>query len=472
MAPDHRFARWLAAWLPRDIHTRIFEPAFEDARAEGLSSWRVLLLVFDCYRLAGLTIGHRRRYLSQESAPRATFMDTIAQDLRFAARMLTRQPGFTSVAVLSLALGIGANASIFALIYGLFVRPLPYQEPARLVRLWGQSVDGRLTQLAASTPRFEHIRDHQQSASAVAADFGLAMSLSGGAEAVRVNVFAVTANYFDVLGVRPSVGRVFRPEEEGRANAAIVTHDFWMNRLQSTPTVIGASIALDGVPYTIVGVVDAMPRSDVGPAEVFVTRPYELSGVTPELRQRGVSFLRITARLKPGVTVEQARAEAAILGATYQQANREKADSSWRERLVPIREDLTGSVRPAILTLFAAVALVLLIACSNVANLLTARFTGRRREIALRGALGAGVGRIVRLFLIESVMLSAAGAAAGVALAAVCLRALPSIGAVNLPLDADVTVTGPVLWATLAVALITGVLMGLYPAIQAARPPR
>jgi putative ABC transport system permease protein len=198
--------------------------------------------------------------------------------------------------------------------------------------------------------------------------------------------------------------------------------------------------------------------------------PVSLSGLTPELRQRGVSYLRITGRLNPGVSIEEARTEAALLAERYREENREKADSSLRGIAIGIREDLTGNVRPAILTLLAAVALVLLIACSNVTNLLTARFAGRRREIALRTALGARRARIVRLFLFESLMLSALGAIAGLGIARLCLDILPALGATNLPLDGDIAITLPVLWATASVALATGVLMGIYPAMAAARP--
>jgi putative ABC transport system permease protein len=395
----------------------------------------------------------------------------VAQDVRFAGRMLVKKPGFTVVAVFALGLGIGANATVYSLIYGIFLRPLSYAEPDRLVRLWGQSRDGRQPRLAASVPRFEHIRDRQRSAIAVAADSGNAMTLTGlGDEPQRVLAAAVTANYFDVLGITAQMGRTFTADEEERAQVAVITRSFWINRLGSNPSPIGRRLILDTRPYTIVGIVAPLPASDLGPTEVFLPLPYALSGLSQELRQRGVSYMRITARLKPGVTVEQARAETALLAESYERENREKADSSWREIVIPLREDLTGAVRPAIATLLGAVALVLLIACSNVANLLTARFSTRRREIALRGALGAGGGRIVRLFLVESLLLSVLGALAGLGIAALSLRSLPAVGAINLPLDAALTLAQPVLWTTAAMALATGVLMGVYPAVQAAHP--
>jgi predicted permease len=462
----------IARTLPPDTLTRVFEPAFADLRCDRPSQLRLLAgglwLVADCCRLALMSPGAPR---PRREADGTRLFETLTQDARYAVRMLFKNPGFTAAAVLVLALGIGANAAIFSLLYGLFVRPLPYADAARLVRLYGQSPDGRLARLGASVPKFQHIRDHQRSWREVAADAGIAMALtSAGADPQRITVGIVTANYFDVLGVRPFSGRTFLREEEERAQVAVVTRAFWISRLNGDASILGRPITLDGRPYTIVGIVNDLPASDVGPAEVFVPLPFALSGLSPELMQRGVSYLRITGRLEDDVTLEQARADARMLGESYRGQNREKADSSWHEIAIPIREDLTGNVRPAMMTLLAAVALVLLIACSNVANLLTARFAGRRREIAVRAALGAERTRIVRLFLIESVLLSVTGAAAGVAMAAASLELLPDLVA-NLPLDGKATVLQqPVLWMTIAVAVLTGLLMGVYPALQAAKP--
>jgi putative ABC transport system permease protein len=467
-----RLVRRIARTLPAETLTRVFEPAFEDLRAARPSRVRLfaggLWMMVDCCRLALTHPGPPRR---RRDAGRTRLLETLTQDCRYAARMLCKNPGFTGVAVVVLALGIGANAAIFSLLYGLFVRPLPYPDAARLVRFYGQSPDGRLARLGASVPKFQHIRDHQRSSREIAADAGIAMALtSAGADPQRVTVGIVTANYFDVLGVRAFEGRTFSRDEEERAQVAVVTRSFWRSRLNGDASALGRSIALDGRAYTIVGVVNDLPVSDVGPTEAFVPLPFQLSGLSPELMQRGVSYLRITGRLKDDVTLEQAREDAKLLGESYREQNREKADSSWHEIAIPIREDLTGNVRPAMMTLLAAVALVLLIACSNVANLLTARFAGRRREIAVRAALGAERTRIVRLFLVESVMLSIAGAAAGIAIAAASLELLPGLVS-NLPLDGRATVLEqPVLWATIAVAVLTGLLMGVYPALQAAKP--
>jgi putative ABC transport system permease protein len=466
----------LARALPDAGFARVWEPSLEDLRAERRSRtgflWRAVVMLAECYRVAlwAVLTGPGRRRQMEPQAEAIGMMDALTQDARYAGRMLLKNPGFTSVAVLALALSIGANAAIFSLIYSLFMRPLPYAHADSLIRLWGQSTDGRQQRLPASVPKFEHLRRSQHSSVALAADSRAVATTRVGDQPQRVIASIVTDNYFDVLGVLPIAGRTFLRGEEDRAPVVVITRQFWVNRLQSDPNAVGRTLTFDARPYTVVGIVDNLPASDVGAVEAFLPMPVSLSGLTPELRQRGVSYLRITGRLNPGVTIEQARAEAAILAERYRDENREKADSSLREIAIGIREDLTGNVRPAILTLLAAVALVLLIACSNVANLLTARFAGRRREIALRAALGAKRARIVRLFVFESLLLSALGAIAGLGVARLCLDILPALGATNLPLDGDVTITPAVLSATASVALATGVVMGIYPALQAARP--
>jgi predicted permease len=467
----------VARWLPGDTCARVFEPSLEDLRARRLGRIRfavaAIAILAESFRVAaGARLRgdqpHRQREIDSRGAGA---MDTVAQDARYATRMLTKNPGFTAVAVLALALGIGANAVIFTLIYGLFLRPMPYADPERLVRVYGEAPERGLSRLGSSQPKFEHLRDNQQVFDGFASSLGLVFSLSGFGDVTQIFGARVTCNYFDVIGVRPLLGRTFRPEEEQHGpSLALVGYSFWVNRLHSDRAAVGRTISLDGAPYEIIGVLPPLPVADFGRTEVFLTRPFDLPGLTPENRARGVTFLRVTARLKAGVTIEQARAGLAVALDAYRRAYPDKADSTWGPSLVPLREDLTGNFRPAMLTLLAAVALVLLIACSNVANLLTARFVGRRREIALRGALGAGRAQIVRLFLFESVLLSLVGAGVGIAFAQVGLRTLPFIADANLPLDDGATVSAQVLGFTVLIALATGFLMGVYPAVQAARP--
>ncbi len=226
-------------------------------------------------------------------------------DLRFAIRQLLKSPGFSTLAILTLALGIGVNTAIFSLVNDLFLRGLPFSEPESIVRLYGEAKERNLDELPFSVPRYWHYRDGQTVFSATAADAGNGYILTGMGEPVQLFGANVTANYFEMLGVRPIRGRNFLPQEEMKADVAMVTENFWRNRLNSDPMVLGRSVTLNGVPTTIVGVIPNMPLSWFGPnSEVFTVKPFELQGVTQERIMRGVSFMRVIGRLKPGVTIE------------------------------------------------------------------------------------------------------------------------------------------------------------------------
>ncbi len=391
-------------------------------------------------------------------------------DLRFALRQLRKSPGFTFLAVFTLALGIGLNTTIFSLIHAIFLRGLPFPEPERIVTIYGESRERELKQLPYSIPRFWHYRDGQTVFSGIAADNGFGATLTGLGEPVQVNAETVTANYFDVLGVRPIRGRVFLPEEEMKADVAMISESFWRQRLGSDPAVLGRSITLNEVPHTIIGVLPDMPAAWFGPdLEVYTAKPFDLPGMPRERVMRGVGFLRSIARLKPGVTLEQAKAAMPALEKSYREQNPSNDDTSWTTALVPIPEDVSGNLRPAFGTLLAAVCFVLIIACSNVANLLLVRFSGRRREIALRMALGAARRSVVRLFIFESILVSLLGGGLGALMAWKLIPLLPRLAANQLPLDANLRLSIPVLAFTLVLSLLTGFVMGLYPAWQSSR---
>src|SRR6266404_6563486 len=391
-------------------------------------------------------------------------------DLRFAIRQLLKSPAFTLLAVITLALGIGMNTAIFSLINDLFLKGLPFQDPDRLVILQAEAKERNLEQLPMSVPRFWHFRDGQTVFSNLAADAGTGFILTGLGDPVQLNGANETANYMETLGVRPLLGRNFLPEEEMKADVALVSANFWRRRLNSDPQVIGRNLTLNGVATTIVGVIPNPPVAWFGrDLEVITVKPFELPGLTKERLMRGVSFLRVVGRLKPGVTIEQARAAMPSLRQSYRQERPDNADNSWAPVLVPAAEDATGNLRPAFLTLLAAVSSVLLIACSNVANLLLVRFTGRRREIALRMALGAERRGIVRLFVFESTLLSIIAGVVGLCLALWTVSVVPRLAGQNIPLESEVTLQWPVLVFTLGLSLITGLLMGLYPAWQSSR---
>src|SRR5438270_2124683 len=392
-------------------------------------------------------------------------------DLRFALRQLRKSPGFTLLAVITLTLGIGLNTAIFSLINDLLLKGLPFKEPSRVVQVFShfkeQTVDFPL-----SAPRFYHFRDGQQIFDGFAAENALATTVTGLGDPFQVPVFKTTANYFDVLGLRATQGRTFRPEEEEGADVAVITERFWKARLGSDPNAIGRALTLDGVSHTIVGVITTLPVSWTGAnADIWTTKPFIIPGFSHERMMRGTEFLRAVGSLKPGVTFEQARAALQLLEDSYRAQYPEKIDARSGTVVKTLPEDVTENLRPGFATLLAAVTFVLLIACSNVANLLLVRFSGRRREISLRMALGATRASVLRLFVFESVLLSLFAGILGALLAWQLVPLVPRLRANFLPIEAGTAtaLSVPVLAFAIALSLLTGLLMGLYPALQSSR---
>ena len=391
-------------------------------------------------------------------------------DLRFAMRQIRKSPGFTSLAVITLAIGIGMNTAIFSLIQDLFLRGLPFSEPERVVRIYGESKERDLKQMPFSVPKFWHYREGQTVFSSIAADWGNGFIMTGSGEPIQLLGGNVTANYFELLGIHPILGRNFLPEEENKGDVVMVTESFWRKHFNSDPAILGRSITLNGVPNAIIGVLPNLPISWFGrDSEIFANKPFELPGLTKDRLMRGVSFMRVTARLKPGISLSQAQAAMPALFQSYKEQHPETADNTWSPYLVSAAEDVTGDLRPAFLTLLAAVSAVLLIACSNVANLLLVRFTGRKREIALRMALGAERRGIVRLFVFESTLVSVIAGILGLFLALWTVSIVPKLAGQNIPLESELKLQWPVLIFTIGLSLITGLLMGLYPAWQSSR---
>ncbi len=392
-------------------------------------------------------------------------------DVRFAFRQLFKSPGFTFLAVLTLALGIGLNTAIFSLINDLFLRGLPFQQPTRLLHVFShfkeQTVDFPL-----SAPRFTHFRDGQTIFDGFAGENGIAATVTGLGDPFQVPIFKTTSNWFDVLGLRAIRGRTFLPQEEEGADVAVVTDRFWKGRLGGDPNVIGRALTLDGVSHTIVGVIPKLPVSWTGPnADIWTTKPFIIPGFSHERMMRGTAFLRAVGRLKPSVTFEQARSALQLLENSYRAQYPEKIDARSGTVVKTLPEDVTENLRPGFATLLAAVTFVLLIACSNVANLLLVRFTGRRREISLRMALGATRASVLRLFVFESVLLSLFGGIFGALLAWQLVPLVPRLAANFLPIEAGTAtaLSVSVLAFAIALSLLTGLLMGLYPALQSSR---
>jgi len=392
-------------------------------------------------------------------------------DFKFALRQLRKSPGFTLVAVLTLALGIGLNTAIFSLINDLFLRGLPFQEPSRVVHLYGGDKSRDFVDIGVSAPRYQHWRDSQTLFDGLAAENFFAFTLTGLGDPVQIFGGRVTSNYFDVLGVRPMRGRNFLPEEQEGADVALITESFWKKRLGGDPNVIGRSITLDGTAHTIVGVLPNMPATWFGAnpmAEVWTTKPFQVPGFSYERMMRGTSFLRVVGRMKPGMTLQQLVAALPSLDQSYRAQYLSKIDSGLTTYFRTLPQDVTQNFRAGFITLFAAVCFVLLIACSNVANLLLVRFSGRRREIALRMAIGASRSGIVRLFVFESLFVSVIAGVVGAFVAWRLVPVVPRMAANFLPLEsgAVTSLSIPVLLFTIGLSILTGLLMGIYPALQ------
>src|SRR6266700_3302435 len=395
-------------------------------------------------------------------------------DLRFALRQLRESPAFTLIAVITLALGIGLNTAIFSLINDLFLRGLPFKEPSRVVHMFAGDKSRNIVDIAISAPRFQHYRQGQTLFDGFAAENAFLFTLTGVGDPIQIFGGRITPNYFEVLGVRPILGRIFRPDEEEGAAVALITKSFWQKRLGGDPNVIGRSITLDGTPHTIVGVLPNAPKQWFGAnpiAEVWTTKPFQLPGFSYERMMRGTGFLRVIGRVKQGITLEQVRAALPSLEQDYRANYPNKIDSTAGTSVKTLPQDVTENIRAGFATLFAAVCFVLLIACSNVANLLLVRFSSRRREIALRMAVGASRASIVRLFVWESLLVSLFAGALGAFLAWRLVPLVPKMASNFLPFEGNTasSLSLSLLGFTIALSVLTGLLMGIYPALQGSR---
>ncbi len=383
-------------------------------------------------------------------------------DLKHAVRTLLKRPAFTLVAVLTLALGIGANTAIFSVVNGVLLRPLPYPEPDRIVRLWEQSPAGN--PLAVSHPNFLDWRQRATSFEAIAEYAGDTETVLGGSEPVFAQAYSVSDGFFRVFGIAPAIGRTFVAEEmrPGGVPAVVVSHAFWQRTLGSQADLARLRVMIEGMSARVVGV---MPEGFEYPARAGLWAPRELyaddSGRTGHNND-------VIARLKPGVAAAQAAAEMNAIAAQLKQQHGADEDAVAISML-RLRDALTSDSRETLLLLLGAVGLVLLIACANVATTMLARGEERRTELAVRAALGAGRGRLVRQLLVESLLLGTAGAVAGLLLAAWLVRALISIHAVALPRAEGIGIDGRVLLFTLVMALVTPILFGLVPSLHVSR---
>jgi predicted permease len=398
------------------------------------------------------------------------WLEEFLQDLRYGARSLRKNPGFTAIAVLTLALGIGANTALFSVVNGVLLNPLPYPHPEQLVTLHESKPNFKNGSI--SYPNFRDWQKDNHTFSAMAVTRNYNFSLTGRGEAEQVRARFITSDFFSVLGVNPVIGRTFATGEDeiGGPPLAIIGAGLWKRKFGASPDVLGKTLTLDGKDYTIVGVTPA--AFDLFLRSVEITEVYVPLGQwsNPLLPRRGAGLgIHGVGRIKPGVTVEQAAADleriSQNLAVAYPDTN-----NGITASMIPLRKDMLGNVQPILLVLFGAVGFVLLIACVNVANLLLARSTGRTREFAIRAALGAGQGRLVRQLLTESILLALAGGAIGLAIAQWATAAALSIVPAELPRAAEIRIDSHVLIFTLVASLFASILFGLAPALKTSQP--
>jgi len=387
----------------------------------------------------------------------------ILQDLRFALRMLRKSPGFATAAVLTLALGIGANATIFSFVNAVLLRPLPYRDPERLVSLWQNNTREGVPDNPVSPANFLDWRERSRSFERMAAIEPFGLAATGDGEPERLSAFLVTDGFFETMGRDPLLGRWFRREEyePGRDRVVILGSGLWRRRFGGDPAVVGKTLHLNGEPYTIVGI---LPADFQYPADRDAWVPY--APREEDRRERGSTYWQVVARLRvsPRQAQEEMSGIAAALAREYPDAN-----GGMGATVEPLSDVVTGSARTSLVVLFGAVFLLLLIACVNVANLLLARGAERQRELAIRLALGAGRGRLVLQLVAESSVLAALGGAAGFALAAWTSSLLVGMPGFEMPRLAEVRMDGRVVLFLSAVSLLTILLFGLAPAAQLAR---
>jgi predicted permease len=402
----------------------------------------------------------------------------MASDLLYAIRAFARTPGFTIAAILSLAVGIGANTAIYSVAGALLLRPLPYEDAERLVIVWNRSPGLGIAEDWFSTGQYFDIRNGHGGFEDVAIAIGANWNLTGDGEPERVGAIRMSSNLLPMLGVRPALGDLLTPDDDlpGRTGKAILGHGTWMRRYGGNPAVIGRSLTLNGQPYIVIGVLPAgfdLPREvmpTLGGAEhAEVVLPLPLGADAARIRN-GEDY-NVIGKLKPGVRIEQAQAEMDAITARLRREhpNVYPANGGLTFSVVPLQEQVVGDVRRSLVLLVGSVGLVLLVACANVANLLLSRALARGREIALRAALGATTGRLVRQLLTESVLLAVAGGAGGLLFAFGALEAIRALGSKSVPRLHEIAIDTNVLLFTLALSVASGIGFGLVPAVRMSR---
>lgn len=443
-----------------------YEQALSRGATEG-EAYEAALLELKENGLLGLEIRGVERSVQQDPVPMgiergANIIGDLAQDLHYGLRMLVKNPSFTIVAVLALALGIGANSAIFSVVNTVLLRPLPYKNPGRLVMLWEEATHLGFPKNTPSPANFIDWRAQNTVFEAMAAMVERSFNLTGVGEPERFDGRRVSANLFDLLGVQPQLGRAFRAEEDKPGSRVVIlSNGLWQHRFGGDPRVIGQAVSLNGESYTVIGVMPGSFQFPTRRDQLWVPLAFDAK----EAASRGNHFLEVIARMKPGVTLQQAQAEMSTIAARLAQQYPEE-NLRVGSVVTALQEQVVGDIKPALLVLLGAVGFVLLIACANVANLLLARAAARQKEIALRLALGAGRSRLTRQFLTESVLLAVIGGAVGLLLSIAGLRVLKTFIPDTISQAQAISIDAKVLVFTGLVALVTGIIFGLAPAMQ------
>jgi predicted permease len=392
-------------------------------------------------------------------------------DIRYAIRQLLKSPGFALVGILGLALGIGANVAFFSVVNSVFLRPLPYRDPDRLVRLSSTNEAQNLTRVGFSYSRFLAVQEQQQVFSDLALWIGNPFTLTGRGDPEQVIGLQASATLLPALGLQPVIGRNFSPAEDspGGQHVVLISHAMWQQRFNRDPSVLGQALTLDGASYVIIGVLpEAATAFPLNQLQIWVPRPIDVPFLAPSQLNGGGYFFRAIARLRPGVSLTQAREAMNVVAANYRKAYPANRDAPSQIEVLPLLDDAVGQQRQSYLLLFGAVGCVLLIACANIANLVLARVAGRRREIAARFALGATRVDVIRQLVTESMLLAVLGGAVGLLLADWALATLVALGADFIPRLIEIRIDPLAFGFALAVSLVTGLAIGLLPAWQAA----
>ncbi|MGC2404774.1 MAG: ABC transporter permease [Acidobacteriaceae bacterium] len=459
--------REMDAEVDEELHNHLEHEA-EKYRSKGFAANEAM-------RRAHLALGGGEQVKQQCRESRGTkFVEDLLQDLRYAMRSFAKTPGLTVLIVLSLAIGIGANTAVFSVTSTLLLTPLPYPDPSRLAILWLRSPGIGIPQDWPSPGQYHDILTQNHVFEDMALVLGDNFILTDHAMSIKVDGIRATSSLLPMLGAKPMLGRIFLPEEDqpGKHETVVLTYGFWQREFARDPNVVGRTVILDGQPHTVIGVLsptfhlnhEVIPTiAGIDKPEIFMPPPEEAK----KPNNYGPETYNILARLKPGVTMKQAQSDIDVIAARLR---REKhRDRSFTISVVPLMEQVVGNVRTAVLILFGAVTLVLLIACTNVANLLLSRAAVRRREIAIRAALGAGRARVMRQLLTESISLSLMGGVAGVAVSALSVFIARKMHPGNIPRLEELGIDFRVLAFTFAIAILTGVIFGLAPALRASR---